>query len=269
MKQKLEHVKRVARKVGLRRAQIASARLYLERHGLAAFASNPSRTSGRILCYHSVGTPEMGVNDVAPAQFRKHIEIALAAGFRFVPASQIARGGGRAKDLAITFDDALKSVGTHAAPILEEFGIAWSVFVIAGWAERHDSFGSRFSMGWRELGEIAAGGAVLGSHSMTHPDFGKLEPSQISDELEGSRQMFEKRLGFLPDEFAIPFGGSANWTGVAHEAARRAGYDTIYAQAEETRPPGTVARTFVTKFDHDRTFKALLRGAYDRWEEWY
>jgi peptidoglycan/xylan/chitin deacetylase (PgdA/CDA1 family) len=269
MKQKIAQVKRVARRVGLRRAQIASARLYIERHGLATIASNPRRNRGRILCYHSVGTPEMGVNDVSPAQFRRHIEIALAAGFRFVPASRIARGGGHAKDLAVTFDDALTSVRTHAAPILADFGIAWSVFVIAGWAERRDPFGSQFSMGWSELDEVAAAGAVLGSHSMTHPDFSKLEPSQMSDELEGSRHMFEKRLGFLPDEFAIPFGQSANWTGIAQEAAHRAGYATIYAQAEETRPPGTVARTFVTKFDHDRTFKALLRGAYDLWEEWY
>jgi hypothetical protein len=46
------------------------------------------------------------------------------------------------------------------------------------------------------------------------------------------------------------------------------GFKTIYSQAEETRPPGTVPRTFVTHFDDDRIFKAALRGAYDRWEEW-
>ncbi len=54
----------------------------------------------------------------------------------------------------------------------------------------------------------------------------------------------------------------------AQQAARDAGYETIYAQAEETRPEGTVARTFVTKYDGDRIFKALLAGKYDRWEEW-
>jgi peptidoglycan/xylan/chitin deacetylase (PgdA/CDA1 family) len=269
MKQKIEHMKRMARKIGLRRAQIASTRLYVERHGLASFASNPRRSGGRILCYHSVGTPEMGVNDVTPVQFRRHIEVALTAGFSFVPAAQIARGDGGRKDLAITFDDAIKSVHTQAAPILADYGIPWSVFVIAGWAERTDPFGTRFSLGWSELGELAARGALLGSHSMTHPDFAKLNPLEMKSELEDSRMLFEKRLGFLPDEFAIPFGQSANWTKVAHEAAKRAGYETIYAQAEETRPPGTVPRTFVTKFDRDRTFKALLRGAYDRWEEWY
>lgn len=269
MKPVIGQIERIARSVGLRRAGIASARMYMERHTLATFASGRPRNYGRILCYHSVGQPAMGVNDVTPAQFRRHIEIALEAGFRFVPALRIARGGGQANELAITFDDALKSVKTQAAPILKEYGIAWSLFVITEWAEQRDPFGKEFGLGWRELHDLAAGGADLGSHSATHPDFGKLEPSRMSDELEGSRRMFEKRLGFLPDQFAVPFGQSGNWPQAAREAAKIAGYNIVYAQAEATRPPGTVARTFVTKFDHDRIFKALLCGAYDHWEEWY
>jgi hypothetical protein len=80
--------------------------------------------------------------------------------------------------------------------------------------------------------------------------------------------MIERRLGFAPKTFAIPLGQSMNWTGECAAAARTAGYDIIYAQAEETRPAGTVARTFVTRFDHARIFRALLDGTFDRWEEW-
>jgi hypothetical protein len=76
------------------------------------------------------------------------------------------------------------------------------------------------------------------------------------------------RLGFAPEIMAIPYGQSGNWSPIADRIARDVGFTTIYAQAEETRPPGTIARTFVTRFDDDRIFKALLRGAYDRWEEW-
>jgi hypothetical protein len=36
----------------------------------------------------------------------------------------------------------------------------------------------------------------------------------------------------------------------------------------ERRPPGTVPRTFITRFDNDRLFRAALGGAFDRWEEW-
>ncbi len=59
-----------------------------------------------------------------------------------------------------------------------------------------------------------------------------------------------------------------NWTPAAGKAAKAVGYKIVYAQAEETRPEGTVPRTFVTRFDGDRVFKALLGGAFGRWEEW-
>ena len=58
---------------------------------LPASAAQRKRYIGRILCYHSVGQEEWGINDVTPAQFRRHIELALNAGYRFVPASEIAR----------------------------------------------------------------------------------------------------------------------------------------------------------------------------------
>jgi hypothetical protein len=56
---------------------------------------------------------------------------------------------------------------------------------------------------------------------------------------------------------------------MAHDIALEAGYSTIFAQAEETRPTDTVARTFVTKFDHEFIFRAILKGKFDRWEEWF
>jgi hypothetical protein len=77
------------------------------------------------------------------------------------------------------------------------------------------------------------------------------------------------RLGISPNTFAIPYGQSKNWPAQAQQAAMEAGYDIVYAQAEETRPAGTIPRTFVTRFDSNRVFRALLRGAYDPWEEWY
>ena len=88
-------LKRAARRAGLRRAQLAALRMRCERTLLAGLGRNRARTRGRILCYHSVGTPQWGVNDVSPTQFRRHLELALAAGYRFVRAEEIAHSGGR------------------------------------------------------------------------------------------------------------------------------------------------------------------------------
>lgn len=261
-------IKGLVRKTGLRRSTIASARMCCERNVLATIRPPRPRSGGRILCYHSVGQPAWGVNDVSPARFRRQIEVALTAGYRFVPASEIVRTGGGPRDIAITFDDGLKSTRTNAAPILVEYGIPWSLFVVSDWTDGRHGFGDETMLSWDDVAYLAAMGVEIGSHSVTHPDFGWLDASATIDELGRSRYTIEARLGIVPTGFAIPLGQSANWTAHASDAARDAGYTTIYAQAEETRPAGTVARTFVTRWDGDRVFRAALGGAFDRWEEW-
>lgn len=258
----------MAHAVGVDRKRFAAARMCCERHVLAWTGRARRRYVGRILCYHTVGQEEWGTNDVTPSQLRRHIEMALEAGYRFVPASEIATTGGGAKDLAITFDDGLKSVATNAAPIMKEYGLPWTFFPVSDWADQKVEWISPLVMDWRDIEALLAAGAEMGSHSATHPDFGKISLQQMADELGGSRNLFEKRLGFAPKTFAIPLGQSLNWKAEAMTAAQGAGYDVIYAQAEETRAPGTVARTFVTKFDGDRIFRSLLKGKFDRWEEW-
>jgi peptidoglycan/xylan/chitin deacetylase (PgdA/CDA1 family) len=261
-------LKGFVRRTGLRRAHVAAARLCCERHALAFKRPRDDRDIGRILCYHSIGQPQWGVNDVSPKLFARHIELALDAGMRFVHASELARTGGGPKDLAITFDDGLRTVMSQAAPILARYGIPWSLYVVSDWAEGTSGWNHDVVLTWREIEQLMKAGAEIGSHSVTHPNFTTLEANMVVDELGESRDMIAKRLGVLPKSFAIPYGQSMNWPALAADAARTAGYDIVYAQAEETRSPGTIPRTFVTRFDSDRIFRALLGGAYDRWEEW-
>jgi peptidoglycan/xylan/chitin deacetylase (PgdA/CDA1 family) len=263
--------KKIIHAAGLRRCHVAAARMYCERHLLATTsitASTRPRSTGRILCYHSIGQTASGVNDVTPKRFRRQIELALSSGYQFVPPAQIACGGGSPRDLAITFDDGWTSVLSKAAPILHDYGIPWLVFVVTSWSDHQSGWAKESILPWRDIDHLIAQGAQIGSHSVTHPDFGAIDRIQMIEELRGSRETIQKRLGFAPTAFAIPYGQSMNWPAAANTIARDAGYGTVYAQAEETRPSGTIARTFVTRFDSDRIFNALLRGAYDRWEEW-
>jgi peptidoglycan/xylan/chitin deacetylase (PgdA/CDA1 family) len=266
MKQTL---KQLVRKTGLERRHVEAARMYGERQALALAPQRDARAHGRILCYHSVGQPVFGVNDVAPARFRRQIELALELGYRFVPPAKIARTGGGPKDLAVTFDDALKSVLTEADPILHEHSIPYAVFAVSQWSDHENDWQKEHVLSWDDLAAmIELRGVEVGSHSATHRNFGFIDEVKAREELEISHAVMRSRLGFAPETMAIPFGQSSNWTPEADRIAREIGFNIIYAQAEDTRPPNTIARTFVTGFDEDRIFKALLRGAYDRWEEW-
>ncbi|MBU4464305.1 MAG: polysaccharide deacetylase family protein [Actinobacteria bacterium] len=247
------------------RDRVGAARLYLERQAMDTSGRDSGRQVGRILCYHSVGQPMWGVNDVAPARFHRQFELALEAGFRFVPASEIARTGGGPRDLSITFDDSPRSVLTTAAPILASYDIPFSLAVVSDWSET-GFWGNALT--WDEVIEVAGLGAEIHNHSSTHPDFSKLSKAAALEEIGDASELIEKRTGIRTSTFAIPWGQSGNWPAHADEAARELGYTVLYAQAESTRPSGTIARTFVTKYDSERVFRALLRGRFDNWEEW-
>lgn len=259
-------LKRLARSIGVRRTDVAAARLVFERTALALLRRERLRPGGRTLCYHSVGQPEFGVNDVTPARFRRQIELSLESGRLFTAASRVADGLAGPADLAVTFDDGARSVLTAAAPILREHGVPFTVFVVGRWAEEAGQASP--TLGWNDLEGLLAAGAEIGSHSLSHPDFGRIDAARAADELGGSRAMIEARLGVRCDALAVPYGVTSSWSPQMAALAAEAGYLRVYAQSEDIRPPGTAPRSFVTSFDGDANFRALLCGAYDRWQEW-
>ncbi len=258
--------KKLLKSAGLSRDGVAAKRLLFERHLLARRPKPASPDVGRILCYHSVGTPEWGVNDVSPALFRRQIELALHNGYEFVPAETLAGGSGHSKQLAITFDDGLLSVATNAAPFLQSLGIPWSVFIVSNWAER--PYREGLFMGWQHIEQVSAQGAQIGSHSVSHRVMSRLSPEELKTELFESRRIIEQRTGISTSLFAIPMGQSGDWTLQADQLAKEAGYISVFAQSMNLRPQGTIPRTFITRFDTDVVFSAALRGSFDNWEEW-
>jgi peptidoglycan/xylan/chitin deacetylase (PgdA/CDA1 family) len=248
-------------------------RLSAERWALAAGQRAAGRPSpvrrGQILAYHGIGTPEYGLNDLRPRDFERHLQIAVDDGWSFTtPAEVIAEPD--KPQLALTFDDGLASVLTNALPVLRHHGIPATAFVITGWADGQipDDW-RRVVLDWRGMSALQAGGMTLASHSVTHADFGRLEPGDARRELEVSRERLRRVLGVETSEFAIPMGQARNWNPAAALAAAEAGYTTVYAQCVNSRPEGTIARTFITRIDRPVLFRAALAGAYDNWHEWY
>jgi len=259
--------KRAARSAGLRRSDLAFARMRAER-AFGAAKPNQDNRRPRILAYHAVGTPAWGVNDCSLTQFEEQLALARRMGRRFVDASSIAAGNGKPGDLAVTFDDGVASVITNAAPLLSRLGIPWTVFVTVDYAGGQSAWPAGTFATWDELRRVAEFGGRIGSHALSHQNFSRLSAEEARTELTESRRKLEEHLGVEVNEFAIPFGRARDWTSDAHAVAM-AEYRTVYSYTEDRRFPGTVGRSPVTRFDGSRTFAALLNGAFDSWQEWF
>jgi peptidoglycan/xylan/chitin deacetylase (PgdA/CDA1 family) len=173
--------------------------------------------------------------------------------------------------VAITFDDAYRSVATNARPLLDRLGAPATVFAVTdyvdsgalqiwpGLADWADGPYARElePMSWDELVALADSGWEIGSHTRSHPRLTSLAPAQIAGELTGSRLRCEAVLGRPCRSLAYPFG---DHDVRVVEAAGAAGYAIACTVPDALRPayPLSWPRIGVYRDDTPFTFAAKV-----------
>lgn len=137
----------------------------------------------------------------------------------------------------ITFDDGWKSQYDVAWPILKKFGYTHTMFIYTE-GVRGGHFGGGEAIAWDQLGEMRDAGVDIEAHSETHQDLRKpydkvakkrLNPQQyeewLHNEIAGSKQTLEQKLGIKVNCFAVPYGF---YNEHIKEIAKNAGYEAIF-----------------------------------------
>ena len=172
-----------------------------------------SSSGGVALLYHHVSDTTPPITSISPAQFKRHLEILSEQGFRVVTLDELLResrtGDGMAKIVAITFDDAYRSIYETAFPLLKRRSWPFTVFVATD-AIQNDS---QLFLSWEELREMSEHGAHIAGHSSDHSHLIRVHDGE-------SHRSWRKRVkksindgqtelarhGFESDYFAYPYG---------------------------------------------------------------
>jgi peptidoglycan/xylan/chitin deacetylase (PgdA/CDA1 family) len=177
-----------------------------------------------ILGYHGVAAVDprhdLSRLQVAPAEFRRQIELLALAGFRFLTmrdaADALADRSPEPGIAVITFDDGLRNNLTVALPILREIGVeAATVYIATDFIGAHSPWLAAGAGGdilaAAEIAELAREGWEIGGHTMSHPDMSRLDYGECRAEIEGGIRELERISGARVHTFAYPFGryGSA------------------------------------------------------------
>ncbi|HEY2615066.1 MAG TPA: polysaccharide deacetylase family protein [Chthoniobacterales bacterium] len=166
----------------------------------------------------------------------------------------------------ITFDDGWKSQYEVAWPILKKFGYPVTMFIYTeGIRPGHFSGGE--SMTWEQLADMRDAGVDIQAHSATHQDLRKpydkiakkrLSPPEyeqwLQNELAGSKQIIEQKLGVKVNCFAVPYGF---YNTHVKEVAMKAGYDamfTVYGQPITYRTPLDSVGRYMIEANKPKTF---------------
>jgi peptidoglycan/xylan/chitin deacetylase (PgdA/CDA1 family) len=135
-----------------------------------------------------------------------------------------------AESVLITIDDGWKATHTLAMGVLKEFGYPYTVFLY----KNYIGVGGR-SLTRNEIRELAANGATLASHSVSHQNMSRRGGRSEADydtwlrlELEESHRFLEETFGdtgAVVKTFAFPYG---IYSDRALELARAFGYEACF-----------------------------------------
>ncbi|TAJ45560.1 polysaccharide deacetylase family protein [Methanofollis fontis] len=209
-----------------------------------------------VVMYHSV-TAHAPTDPFAVSRQDFGVQIAwlLEAGYDIVPlpslVKALAAGDPALRGQAVvTFDDGYQDVLEEAVPVLEDFGVPATVFLVTGMLGGRATFNCHSPdarlMDEDDVRSIRSCGIGLGSHTHSHANLPLLEPGALRAELEMSREALIG-LGETFLSLSYPWG---KYAARETRAARDAGY--ACALEVNSRPaagsdPYSIARFGVTR----------------------
>jgi peptidoglycan/xylan/chitin deacetylase (PgdA/CDA1 family) len=160
--------------------------------------------SWRILGYHWL-PPE------SSAGFVRQLDALAGRGWQAVSLSEgLARRGEPASLFTVSFDDGHYSVCEVAQRLLDERGIKAIFYVATDYVEQgrtyQDARPGR-TCTWAQLGRWLGAGHEIGSHTHSHAVLPSCPSQWPTEELERSREIMLRELGYRPQHFAYPYGG--------------------------------------------------------------
>ena len=188
-----------------------------------------------VLCYHAVSAEWESDLSVTPDLLDRQLAGVVGRGYRGATFTAALSAPPQHPTVVVTFDDAYRSVGEVAAPVLARHGLPGTVFAPTRFigTERPMSWpGIDHHVGgphehelvphsWEELRGLAQNGWEVGSHTVGHPHLTRLGDEELADELTASRQAVAEAMGHSCTSIAYPYG---DVDGRVVAAARAAGY---------------------------------------------
>ena len=184
--------------------------------------------SASVVMYHRFGEADHPATNILIEQFEAHLSELQTGGYTVLPLNEIVAAirDGQAlpdKTVAITIDDAYRSVYEEAWPRLREAGFPFTVFVATDPVDR------RFPdfMSWDQLRELQRGDVTIAAHSASHLHMPDSSLATNAADLASSRERFQAELGQVPTLFAYPFGEAST---AVRELVMEEGFAAAFGQ---------------------------------------
>lgn len=186
---------------------VAAAAIVLAALPVTAGGVARAGDSASVVTYHRFGETRYPATNIRLEQFDAHVEELTSGKYAVLPLPEIVAAllHGRPlpdRAVAITIDDAFRSVYTEAWPRLRAAGLPFTLFVATEPVEQ----GLPDFMTWEQIRAMRDGGVTIGAHTHSHLHMVEAALRENRHEIETSNRIFERELGMAPNLFAYPFG---------------------------------------------------------------
>ena len=183
-----------------------------------------------IFVYHSVRphilheSKIQDTYDVTPELFEEHLRYLKENGYTVITMDRLEsdllhgiKKTDTTKRVVISFDDGWENQYTYAYPLLKKYKVPAIFYVYT------QPLGYKHFLTWQQIKEMKANGMEIGSHTLTHPFFKKINDEKLRFEISESKKRLEKELGSPVNHFASPFGYSNTYI---ESVVKESGYHT-------------------------------------------
>jgi peptidoglycan/xylan/chitin deacetylase (PgdA/CDA1 family) len=182
-----------------------------------------------IVAYSRFGDDvEGGASTIDLERFQEHIDELKGGDYKVLPLPEIVaalRSGRMLPDrtVAITIDEADRSVYTHAWPRLKAAGLPFTLFVATDSVDRN----SGGSMSWSQLRELAGEGVTIGSETASHAHLVGEDRVYAVGQIARANERINAELGLRPTLFAYPYG---EYDDAVRDMVKGQGFDAAFGQ---------------------------------------
>ncbi len=217
-----------------------------------------------VLMYHHVeNTSIKELNTVTPKDFERQMKFLKKYDYNVISVQeyiQAKREGIKLsrKTVVITFDDGFQDNYINAFPILKKLEFPAMIFVIT------DMIGRQNFLSWPQIYEMEKSGVMIGSHTRRHAYLPNVPEGLVQEEVQGSKEILEKKLGHKIDFIAYPSGGfSLGVKRIVREAGYLAGFTTNRGQDKQNNDLYEIKRIRMNSADSWIVMYAKFSGYYN------
>lgn len=185
------------------------------------FTKNQTQISNTpILMYHHVKNHKESDDEVEKGlsveidNFSEEMQYLYDEGYDSISLGELFNASDK-KTVVLTFDDGYKDVYENAYPIMKEYNLTGTVFVIT------DFVGNDGYMSWSDLKKLSDAGWKIESHTESHPNLTNISAEDAWQQIYNSKIEVEANIGDIVTFFSYPAG---KYNDEVVDLVKKAGY---------------------------------------------